>query len=432
MISEVNVKASRVGESWLQRVARMMLLVATVIATGCGSGPTPGTSTAATAATATTASGPTPACTAPGGHTPNAKVADSAAPHGLYVLSGALPLAQSTLGPSIQQYLVNNPDVCGGSVFVNWGRVDNGPNSNPRYNWAQVDDLITPWAQAHKTVSIQLGGTGYSGNVLAGVPSWLQPQLQTVTCGSEITPVYWQSAYETNWQSFVTTFVQHYENNPNVTYIHVGVGTGAQTLVVGVKNAPACLSKWDAAGYEGQWPTYVTQMISFVTSLHAPVQLNVSFNDYANFPTADQIAAADAAAGIGFGFSGLQSSDAAAYAAHQACGQTGANWCELYDQYAGRMPMFVQTLQASYPGPGVSGSTPDIQRQMEATGPLQPLLSTALAVHTQIFELYAQDWLLAFDPSYPGYDQYHAVYVQALGSAANIVGTAGGTAPSGT
>jgi len=359
-------------------------------------------------------------------------VADPAAPHGLYVLSGATPLSQSTLGPSIQQYLVSNPDVCGGSVFVNWSRVDNGPTSNPRYNWAQVDDLITPWAQAHKTVSIQLGGTGYSGNVLAGVPTWLQPQLQTVTCGSGATPVYWQSAYETNWQSLVTAFVQHYENNPNVAYIHVGVGTGAQTLVVGVKNAPACLSQWDAAGYERQWPAYVTQMISFVASLHAPVQLNVSFNDYANFPAADQIAAADAAAGIGFGFSGLQSSDAAAYAAHQMCGQTQANWCALYDQYVGKMPMFVQTLQASYPGPGVSGSTPQIQRQMEATGPLQPLLSTALAVHTQVFELYAQDWLLAFDPSYPGYAQYHAAYVQALGSAAGIVGTAGGAAPSGS
>lgn len=243
--------------------------------------------------------------------------------------------------------------------------------------------------------------------------------------------MYWQNAYETNWQAFVGAFVEHYENNPNVAYIHVGVGSGAQTLIVGAKNAGPCLSRWDEAGYESQWPAYVSQMISFLASLHSPVQLNVSFNDYANFPTADQIAAADSAAGIGFGFSGLQSSDAAAYAAHQVCGQTGANWCALYDQFAGKMPTFVQTLQASYPGPGVTGSTPQIQRQMVATGPLQPLLSTALAVHTQIFELYAQDWLLAFDPSFPGYDQYHAAYVQALGSAADIVGTAAGATPPG-
>lgn len=399
---------------------------------GCGTGPT--VSSASPSATPTesptsSASGPTPSCTAPGKNTPDANVSDPMAPHGLYVLSGAQPLSQSTLGPAIQQYLVNNPDVCGGSVFVNWSPIDNGPNANPRYDWARVDALIAPWAQVQKTVSIQLGGTGYSGNIMQGVPPWLQPQLKTVSCGTEVGPVYWQSAYQSNWQSFVAAFVQHYQSNPNVTYIHVGLATGAQTIVVGVKNAPACLSQWQAVGYQTQWPIYVTQMISFVASLHSKVQLNVSFNDYANFPTADQIAAADANSGLGFGFSGLQASDAESYSAHQPCGQTGANWCALYDQYAGRMPLFVQTLQASYPGSGVSGSTAQIQRQMQATGPLEPLLSTALATHTQIFELYAQDWLLAFDPSYTGFDQYHVAYVQALGSAAQAVGTAGGAPP---
>ena len=42
----------------------------------------------------------------------------------------------------------------------------------------------------------------------------------------------------------------------------------------------------------------------------------------------------------------------------------------------------------------------------------------------------AQDWLIAFDPQYPGYAQYHAAYAQAITSAAAVVGTANGvTAP---
>ena len=45
-------------------------------------------------------------------------------------------------------------------------------------------------------------------------------------------------------------------------YIHIGVGTGAQTLVVGTRNL-ACLGKWDAVGYKAQWPVYVLQMITF-------------------------------------------------------------------------------------------------------------------------------------------------------------------------
>ena len=213
--------------------------------------------------------------------------------------------------------------------------------------------------------------------------------------------------------------VQHYAANPNVGYMRVGVGTGAQDLVVGVRNA-SCLASWNAAGYQSQWPMYAQQMIAFAGPLHSPKQLLVSFNDYANDPPAAQIAQQDAAAGIGFGFSGLQASDATAYSAHQPCDQT--NWCALYDQYASKMPLFVQTLYQSYPGPGIGAVT----RGIERTGPLPPLLQTSLALHTQIFELYAQDWLLAFDPNAQGYSQYHAQYVQALGAAAQVVGTAGG------
>jgi len=43
----------------------------------------------------------TPACTAPNGSPADTLVAEPSAPHGLFVLSGALPLAQSQLGPSI-------------------------------------------------------------------------------------------------------------------------------------------------------------------------------------------------------------------------------------------------------------------------------------------------------------------------------------------
>ncbi len=58
--------------------------------------------------------------------------------------------------------------------------------------------MIAPWAPAGKIVNLLLLGTSFPPNVLAGVPSWLQPQLQTVTCGTNIAPVYWQAAYITN------------------------------------------------------------------------------------------------------------------------------------------------------------------------------------------------------------------------------------------
>jgi hypothetical protein len=361
-------------------------------------------------------------CTPPGHAVEDSAVADSSAPHGLYVLSGTRPLAQADLGRQIQKYLVHNPDVCGGAVFVFWSEVDNGPGVKDRYDWTYVNQLIAPWAKAHKTVALLLGGaSGYSSNGHpGGVPHWLAPQLHTVSCGRAQAPIYWRSAYESKWQKFVAAFIHHYEHNPNVAYIHVGLATGSQTLVLGAKGNPDCLAKWNAVGYQADFPQYVYQMISFVTALHASVQLNVSLNAFADYPPSGQIAARDVAGGIGFGFNGLQASDVTATTNHQEC---TADWCALFNQYAGKVPLYVQTLFSSDPGTSVSGSS------STSTGPLPPLLSTALGMHAQIFELYAQDWLLAFDPSYQGYAEYHAAMARALAATATVVGTANGVAP---
>ena len=122
------------------------------------------------------------------------KVAFPRGPHGLFVLSGSEPLARSPLGPAIQRHLVNNPYVCGAAVFVNWSGVDQGPGANPRYDWTLVDSLITPWAEAKKIVNIELNGSGYEGDVMHAVPSYVRSQVQTVACGNDVAPVYWQSA----------------------------------------------------------------------------------------------------------------------------------------------------------------------------------------------------------------------------------------------
>jgi len=75
----------------------------------------------------------------------------------------------------------------------------------------------------------------------------------------------------------------------------------------------------------------------------------------------------------------------------------------------GEVPLEFQTLTASQP----NGSGP--------TGSLAVLLPWAVGVHTQILELYFVDWLTAFDPSYPGYPEYHTAYSAAFQSAAAVV-----------
>jgi hypothetical protein len=50
----------------------------------------------------------------------------------------------------------------------------------------------------------------------------------------------------------------------------------------------------------------------------------------------------------------------------------------------------------------------------QQTGPLPPLLSFAVEHHATVFEIYANDLLLALDPAYPGYADYHGGYQHAL------------------
>jgi hypothetical protein len=113
-----------------------------------------------------------------------------------------------------------------------------------------------------------------------------------------------------------------------------------------------------------------------------------------NVPSA--VAATAVPAHIGFGSQGLQAADVTGYP------RCSSDWCNLFDQYAGMVPLELQTIAASDPsGAGQTGS-------------LTTLVPFAISHHAAVLEIYYQDWLLAFDPSYPGYDQYGAAYAKVL------------------
>jgi hypothetical protein len=70
----------------------------------------------------------------------------------------------------------------------------------------------------------------------------------------------------------------------------------------------------------------------------------------------------------------------------------------------------LQTRKASNPDrSGIIGSMVD-------------LLPFAIKMHTQILEIYPEDWYVAYDPSSPDYAQHHEEYQRAYESAAKILG----------
>jgi hypothetical protein len=70
------------------------------------------------------------------------------------------------------------------------------------------------------------------------------------------------------------------------------------------------------------------------------------------------------------------------------------------------VPLELQTFALSSP----SGKPP--------VGSLVRLLPFGVKHHATVLELYCGDWLLAFDPNYPGYRTYGAAYAAAFKAAA--------------
>ncbi|HYS30479.1 MAG TPA: hypothetical protein VEQ12_13405 [Candidatus Limnocylindria bacterium] len=334
------------------------------------------------------------------------------------------PGANSPLGGAVSQYLISNPAVCGAAIFVSWQQVDRGPGTNPRYDWSAVQSAIAPWEAAGKTVNLIVWGASEGGTVQRSTPAWVQAQVQMINCGGKTapTPVYWQPGYANNWRAFIVATVKQFASDPHIGYLRFGLGTGGEGLASAGTKTPSCLAQWNAAGYQTEWPAYVSRLVAFEGSLHANHQLMVAINTFDAMPSPEKVAQEASQDGIGFGMEGLQASDAAAISAGQPC--CDSNWCAVFTQFAGTVPLHLQTLYQSDPsGAPATGSEP---RGNVRVGPLPPLLQAGLTVHAQIFELYAQDWLIAFEPQHPGYAQYHAAYAQAIDSAAAVVGTANG------
>jgi hypothetical protein len=343
----------------------------------------------------------------------DASVADPSAPHGLFVANvNAFAVSEQ----EVLQYILPDPTVCGANILVPWSAIDRGPGANPQYDFSFINDAVQPWVAAGKVVNLIVQGVPEKASPTSpfsqSTPSYVMSQVDTViSCGPNVpvTPVYWEPGYIDNYEAFMRALVSQYQSAPWLGYIRFGIGSGGEDFPEVGYAQGACLKAWRAAGLTPQqWQDYSVQVIGFEQSLGSSKLLLAGLNDVGGNAEPEAVAAAAAANGMGFGIQGLTIRAEQAYNAGQPC---YANWCNLFNQYAGQAPLEVQTYSRSDPsGAGI--------------GSLADLLPFALERHAQIFELYPQEWLVANDPSYPGYAQYHLAYQQALESAAAVVGFA--------
>ena len=321
------------------------------------------------------------------------------APHGLFVIlfPGARVNARAN-------ELLHNPAVCGANFYIVWNQVDRGPAASPRYNWSSIDEQIAPWIAAKKKVNLIIWATTYNKNASA-TPDYVFAKVPSVTCPAfGHVPVFWNPEFMRSYQSFMAAVIEKFGRNPAVGYIRFGLGAGGEIY-------PACMFFMRDQGFsDNTWKKYIFDMLDYEKSLNSPKQLAVGLNAYGEPPKLDFAAAVAERAvqnGIAIGNQGLSADDPRDDAAGKPC---MADWCRVFRQARGKVPLILQTLGPTHPDH--SGDV----------GSLVDMLPFAVNQRVQIFEIYLQDWLVAYDQYEPGYPQHHEEYRRVLEEAAKTLG----------
>lgn len=314
------------------------------------------------------------------------------------------PAAGQPYGSDVQTYLMSNPVVSGANFFVEWAAVDQGPSANPQYDFSSVDSQLQSWIAAGKKVNLIVWPVA-DATVNTSTPTYVLNNLgaaNTTLCnGTEVTPNYFSADFQTPYKAFIQALLQHYTGNTSIGYIRIGLAQGGETYPnLGFDSQSSCSTAFTNWGWTAtSWTNYLTSMLDYEASLKPSMQLMVGINTVNQYTSIPDAVAADAVSHkFGFGSQGLEASDLTNFGAGAPC---TADWCALFDKYQGQVPLELQTA---------TQSSPD---NTGLTGSLTNLLPFAVQHHTTILELYWEDWLTAFDPTYPGYDASYATAIQA-------------------
>ena len=304
----------------------------------------------------------------------------------------------------VQKYLLNNSTVAGVTVWLEWATADKGPTANPQYDFSAFDAQIAPWIAVGKKVNIVVWAVSDTPTNNA-TPAYVMTNLGSsniTTCSGEKIPNYFSSAFQLPYEAFMKQVVKHYATNGSIGYIRIGLGRGGEMFPAPNFGSDPCTStftnKWGWT--DTTWTNYVNAMLNYEATLKSPKQMMVGIDSVDSSSMPDSVAATAVSLGMAFGNQGMEASDITKYP------HCSSDWCNLFDEYTGRVPLELQTIALSDPN------------NQPPVGSLVTLLPFAVSHHVTILEIYCDDWLLAFDPNYPGYSTYGAGYAAAFKAAA--------------
>jgi PKD repeat protein len=364
--------------------------------------------------------------------------------HGSIQVNAVFPPVPYLPAPGMQysgdflQYVASSPLVNGVNPALLWSMVDNGPGApGGQYNWSVYDAVIQPYIDLGKTVNlliwpISVLGPSSKNPFNQATPAYVMNLVDAVTCtafpgnGTQTGgyPVVWEPGFEDNYEKFITEVLSHFQNNPNIGYIRFGLAKGADIY-------PSCDVEQTPYLPPGQsfmqaFLGFDQDILSHIRSQNPPFPVIAPMAAYENVASyADTEAANGIANGFGIGSQGLRASDITSY---PAC---SSDWCGLFAEYSSVpfSPLFeLQPVGLSDPSATCTPSC--LNGDQQQTGPLPPLLSFGVTHLANVFEIYAIDLLVALDPNYPGYTEYHAQYQAALSSVHSGIGSSVTLSPS--
>jgi hypothetical protein len=311
--------------------------------------------------------------------------------------------AQRPLPPKIERIITQDPQTCGAQLSLPWAPIDDGSG---RYDWSSVERAIAPWTQAGKVVALSFHGvaekTWADGTGRPATPDYVLHSVDTLQCELKVidtwpTPVYFEPGYAEPWKRFIAATIRHFENDPRIAYLRFGIGAGDETFPVArIRNDPSCVERWRQRGmsYE-RWLAWSTGLIDYVASLKPRIGIAFGMNHLGVFDRtapdggsayAEAVAAAAARHGFMIGSEGF--------------GGTEGKWDAIYRRYRGVTPLYAQTASPEKTG---RDNVPKV-------------LADARALGIEVLELYAPDWLVAYDPRNADYASLGPAYRSAFQS----------------
>lgn len=313
----------------------------------------------------------------------------------------------SALDAQINFYQANYPSTKVNLLPIPISYSSNGNNSTGGVNYFTPQYVFgSSWASNAQVVTANGGVTPNALDVVTCADSGYAGSSSFPNSGY---PVVYEAPFYVAYQNFISAMIQHYNSGfPNMGYMRFGLSVGDETdayCTAEMQTLPAP----NTFGGTSTWEPYIAMMSNFEKSQGPTFQIMNSLNSLNTNPgpTLPIFEAQTAVAnGFGFGSNGWQKSD---ILASQTGGNCTSDWCALFDQYAGQVPLELQTMTPSDP----TDSDPS-----NPTGSLVNLIPTAVQHHATILELSLPDLYLAFQPNYSGPNaSFAAAYNSALTNA---------------